>query len=51
MRFRTALSLATQFVVCFTRTSWATPVEYRSADGKNIAVHVVVASASAFRTR
>lgn len=26
-------------------------VEYRSADGKNIAVHVVVKSASAFRTQ
>src|SRR2546430_10298078 len=26
MRFRTALSLATLFVVCFTVASWATPV-------------------------
>lgn len=116
MRFRTALSLATLFVVCFTVASWATPVpdrlipastapvpdnpsqsgkiaaigdaafsleiangqdrktieflvdddtkvegklqvgsqatvEYRSADGKNIAVHVVVKPASAFGTR
>jgi hypothetical protein len=114
MRFRTALSLATLFVVCFTAASWATPVpdrliparvvpapdnpsqsgkiasigdaafslevtngqqrktveflvdddtkvegklqvgsqatvEYRSADGKNIAVHVVVAPASGFK--
>lgn len=115
MRFRTALSLATLFVVCFTVASWAAPVpehrvsarlassatdnpsqsgkiasigdaafslefangqerktmeflvdgdtkvegrlrigsqatvEYRSADGKNIAVHVVVERASAFQ--
>lgn len=114
MRFRTALSLATVFVVCFTVASWATPVpdrlvparstatpdnpsqsgkiasigdatfslevmkgqerktieflvdddtkmegklqvgsqatvEYRSADGKNIAVHVVVTPATGFQ--
>lgn len=115
MRFRTALSLATLFVVCFTVASWATPVpdrrvvpeksfpspdnpsqsgkiasigdaafslevtngqerktmeflvdddtkvegklqvgsqatvEYRSADGRNIAVHVVVKPASGFK--
>lgn len=114
MRFRTALSLATLFVVCFTLASWATPVadrlvpaksalvpdhstqsgkissigdaafslevtkgqekrtieflvdddtkvegklkvgshatvEYRSADGKNIAIHVVVTPASGLR--
>lgn len=113
MRFSTALSLATLFVVCFTVASWATPVsdrlglansvpaadnpsqsgkiasigdaafslevttgqerktveflvdddtkvegklkvgsqasvEYRSADGKNIAIHVVVTPAAAF---
>lgn len=29
MRFRTALSLATLFVVCFTVASWATPVPDR----------------------
>ena len=116
MRFRTALSLATLFVLCFTVASWATPVpdrlipatmvprpdnpsqsgkiasigdaafslevangqekktveflvdddtkvegklkvgsqatvEYRSADGRNIAVHVVVTSAAAFQAR
>lgn len=117
MRFRTALSLATLFVVCFTVASWATPVpdhlvpaksapptpdnqsqsgkiasigdaafsleitkgqeqktmefpvdgdtkvegklevgsqatvEYRPSDGKNIAVHVVVKPASAFKGR
>jgi hypothetical protein len=116
MRFRTALSLATLFVVCLTVASWATPVpdrlgpanlvpapdnpsqsgkiasigdaafslevttgqerktieflvdddtkvegklkigsqatvEYRSADGKNIAVHVVVKPASALKAR
>lgn len=114
MRFRTALSLATLFVVCFTVASWAAPapgrliaaravpvpnnpsqsgkiatigdaafslevtngqekktieflvdddtkvegklkvgsqatVEYRSADGRNIAVHVVVTPASGFK--
>lgn len=114
MRFRTALSLATMFVVCFTVASWATPVpdrliparavpapdnpsqtgkiasvgdgafslevmkgqdrktieflidddtkmegklqvgsqatvEYRSADGKNIAVHVVVTAATGLK--
>lgn len=109
MRLRTALSLATLFVVCFTIASWATPVpgrpvpfpapdnpsqsgkiasigdaafslevttgqekktieflvdddtkvegklqvgsqakvEYRSADGRNIAIHVVVTPAAA----
>lgn len=116
MRFRTALSLATLFVVCFTLASWATPVlerlaperylpapdnpsqsgkiasigdaafslevtggqerkiieflvdddtkvegklkigsqatvEYRSADGRNIAIHVVVTPAAAFMAR
>ncbi|HYY72496.1 MAG TPA: hypothetical protein VE778_02775 [Candidatus Bathyarchaeia archaeon] len=116
MRFRTALSLASLFVVCFTVASWATPVpdrlvpdssfpapdnpsqsgkiasigdaafslevtngqerktveflvdddtkvegklqvgaqatvEYRSADGRNIAVHVVVKRASGFKGR
>ena len=116
MRFPTALSLATLFVVCFTVASWATPVpdqllptrsapapdnpsqsgkiasigdaafsleitqgqerktmeflvdddtkvegklqvgsqatvEYRSADGRNIAVRVVVKTASAFKAR
>lgn len=116
MRFRTALSLATLFVLCFTVASWATPVpdrlipersspapdnpsqsgkiasigdaafslevtsgqdkktieflvdddtkvegkllvgsqatvEYRSADGRNIAVHVVVKPAAAFQAR
>lgn len=116
MRFRTSLSLATLFVVCFTAASWATPVpdrlilatavpapdnlpqsgkiasigdaafslevthgqekktveflvdddtkvegklkvgsqatvEYRSADGRNIAVHVVVTPAAAFQAR
>lgn len=116
MRFRTALSLATLFVVCFTVASWAAPVtdrlipttvvpapdnpsqsgkiasigdaafslevtngqekkiieflvdddtkmegklkigshatvEYRSADGRNIAVHVVVKAAAAFQAR
>ena len=114
MRFRTALSLATLFVICFAFSSWATPVpdrlipersspapdnpsqsgkiasigdaafslevtngqekktieflvddgpkvegklkfgsqatvEYRSADGRNIAIHVVVKPASAFK--
>lgn len=114
MRFRTALSLASLFVVCFTVASWATPVpdrlipataapapdnssqsgkiasigdaafslevtngqdkktieflvdddtkvegklqvgsqatvEYRSADGRNIAIHIVVKPASAFK--
>lgn len=114
MRFRTALSLATLLVVCFTVASWATPapdrlvqarlapapdnpsqsgkiasigdaafslevtngqekktveflvdddtkvegklevgshatVEYRSADGRNVAVHVVVKPAAAFK--
>lgn len=114
MRFRTALSLASLFVVCFTVASWATPVpdrlfqatvipapdnpsqsgkiasigdaafslevtngqdkktieflvdddtkvegklevgsqatvEYRSADGRNIAIHVVVKPASGFK--
>lgn len=114
MRFRSALSLATMFVVCFTVASWATPVpdrliparvvptpdnpsqsgkiasigdaafslevtkgqerktmeflvdgdakvegklrvgsqatvEYRLADGRNIAVHVVVTRASGFK--
>lgn len=114
MRFRTALSLASLFVVCFTVASWATPVpdrlipansvpapdnpsqsgkiasigdaafslevtngqerktveflvdgdtkvegklqvgsqatvEYRSADGRNIAIHIVVRPASGFR--
>lgn len=113
MRFHTALSLATLFVVCFALASWSTPVpdrliparsvpaadnpsqsgkiasigdaafslevtngqekktieffvdddtkvegklkvgsqatvEYRSADGKNIAIHVVVKTAAAF---
>src|SRR5690242_21086908 len=117
MRFRTALTLAPLFAVCFTVASWATPVpehlvaarsaptaadnpsqsgkiasigdaafslevttgqerktieflvdddtkvegklkigsqatvEYRSADGKNIAVHVVVKPASALKAR
>ena len=116
MRFRTALSLASIFVVCFTVASWATPVpdrliparlapapdnpsqsgkiasigdaafsleitkgqeqktmeflvdgdtkvegklqvgsqatvEYRAADGKNIAVHVIVAPASSYKAR
>jgi hypothetical protein len=116
MRFRTALSLATLFVVCFTVASWATPVpdqliptrsapapdnpsqsgkiasigdaafsleviagqerktieflvdddtkvegklkvgsqatvEYRSADGRNIAIHVVVTPAAGFKAR
>ena len=116
MRFRTALGLATLFVVCFTVASGATPVperlilersfpapdnpsqsgkiasigdaafslevtngqerktfeflvdddtnvegklkvgsqatvEYRSADGRNIAVHVVVTPAAAFQAR
>jgi hypothetical protein len=116
MRFRTALSLASLFVVCFTVASWATPVpdrlvpdrsfpspdspsqsgkivsigdaafslevtngqerktieflvdddtkvegklqvgaqatvEYRSADGRNIAVHVLVKPASSFKGR
>lgn len=116
MRFRTALSLASLFVVCFTLASWATPVperlvperyypaadnpsqsgkiasigdaafslevtngqerktieflvdddtkvegklqvgsqatvEYRSADGRNIAIHVVVKTAAAFMAR
>lgn len=115
MRFRTALSLASMFVVCFTLASWAAPVpdrlvparlasspdnpsqsgkiasigdasfslevingqdkktveflvdedtkvegklnvgsqatvEYRSADGKNIAIHVVVKPGAAFKT-
>jgi hypothetical protein len=114
MRFRTTLSLATLFVVCFTLASWATPVpdrlipessvpaadnpsqsgkiasigdaafslevtnsqerktveflvdddtkvegklqvgshatvEYRSADGRNIAIHVVVTAASSLK--
>jgi hypothetical protein len=114
MRFRTALSLATLFVVCFTLASWATPVpdrlipessvpapdnpsqsgkiasigdaafslevtngqdrkiveflvdndtkvegklqvgshatvEYRFADGRNIAIHVVVTAASSLK--
>lgn len=114
MRFRTAFSLVTLFLVCFTVASWATPVpdrlvpersfpapdnpsqsgkiasigdaafslevtngqerktieflvdddtkvegklrvgaqatvEYRSADGRNIAIHVVVKPASAFK--
>jgi hypothetical protein len=114
MRFRTALILATLFVVCFTAASWATPVpdrlapvrlsplpdnqsqsgkiasigdaafslevtkgqerktmeffvdgdtkvegkleigsqatvEYRSANGKNVAIHVVVISASGLK--
>ena len=116
MRFRTALGLASLFVVCFTVASWATPVpdrliparlapapdnpsqsgkiasigdaafsleitrgqeqktmeflvdgdtkvegrlqvgsqatvEYRSTEGKNIAVRIVVAPASSFRAR
>jgi len=117
MRFRTALTLAPLFAVCFTVASWATPVpehlvaarsaptaadnpsqsgkiasigdaafslevstgrerktieflvdddtkvegklqvgaqatvDYRSADGRNIAVHVVVKSASTFKGR
>ena len=116
MRFRTALSLAMLFVVCFAVASWATPVperlvpersfpaadnpsqsgkiasigdaafslevtngqekktveflvdddtkvegklkvgsqatvEYRSADGRNIAIHVVVKPASALKGR
>ncbi len=115
MRFRTVLSLAAMFIVCFTVASWATPipgrlvparvfhspdnqsqsgkiasigdgafslevmkgqerktieflidddtkmegklevgshatVEYRSASGKNIAVHVVVAPASSLKS-
>lgn len=114
MRFRTGLSLASLFVICFASASWATPVpdrlvrarlapipdnlsqsgkiasigdaafslevtsgqekktieflvdddtkvegklkvgsqatvEYRSADGRNIAVHVVVKPAAAFK--
>ena len=116
IRFRTAISLASLFVVCFTVASWATPVperllparvvpapdnpsqsgkiasigdaafslevtsgqdkktieflvdddtkvegklqvgsqatvEYRSADGRNIAIHIVVKPASAFKAR
>ncbi len=34
MRFRTALSLAAMFVVCFTVASWATPVPDRLAPAK-----------------
>jgi hypothetical protein len=116
MRFRTALSLASMFIVCFTVASWATPtpdrlvpaglvlhpdnpsesgkiasigdatfslevvkgqerktveffvdgatkmegkleigsqatVEYRTADGKNVAVRVVVRSTSGLKAR
>lgn len=36
MRFRTALSLATLFVVCFAAASWATPVPDRVIPAKAV---------------